>query len=65
MKNAAGAESGDSVKDRRAGKTFLAEPFEQGNREGLMMPLIRFADEDPGENLFAVENAHPDSFLVF
>jgi hypothetical protein len=28
------------------------------------MPLVRFADEDPRENLFAVENAHRDSLLV-
>src|ERR1700688_1010093 len=62
VEDAAGAEPGDAVKDRRAGEPFAAETLEERHRERLVMPAVRFPDEDPRQELLAVQDPHDFSF---
>jgi hypothetical protein len=55
------AEAGNRLEDRRSGEALLPQPLEQGLREGAVVPCVGFADEDPDQDLFAVENAHDES----
>src|SRR5438552_18524833 len=58
MEDAAGAEPGHAVKDRGAGEPLAPETLEKRHREGLVMPAVRFSDEDPRQELLAVQNPH-------
>lgn len=58
MDHAAGAESGHSMENGGAGETLSTQPFEQRSIKWLMMPLFFFAEEDPDDEVFAIQNAH-------
>jgi hypothetical protein len=58
VQHAPSTEARDTVKDRRAREALLPEPLEQCDGQGLVVPLVRFANEDPDQNLFAIQNSH-------
>ncbi len=58
VQHAPGAEAGHRVEDGRPGEALLAQPLQERHGERLVMPFVRLPDEDPHQDLFAVEDAH-------